>query len=130
MKKFLACCFALSVLSGCGTLPSGMPPSGNLADNRTEVKTRAGIAGHLATRLSLFMVEKHPASPWMLAADPGAEAIAAQAVYECGVFGCPRVEKSPLRLCGKTLADGWEFTFFEKESIIWSEKYVEEKAEK
>lgn len=130
MKKFFAFCFALSVLSGCGTLPSGDPPAGNLADNRTEVKTRAEIAGHLATRLSLFMVEKHPASPWMLAADPDAEALAAQAVYECGVFGCPCVEKSSLRLCGKTLADGWEFTFFEKGRIVWSEKYDRGKVEK
>ncbi len=116
------------MLAGCGTLPSGDPPAGNLVENRTEVKTRAEIAGHLATRMSLFMVEKHPGSSWMLAADPEAEVLAAQAVGECGVFGCPRVEKSPLRLCGRTAADGWEFTFFENDFAVWSEKYFLQEA--
>jgi len=123
VKKLVVLAALLLLLTGC--LPPGEPPPGDIVSNHTQVRTPAEISEHLATKLSLFMLEKHPQCAWKITADPDSLQLARAAVRECVSFGCPLAETAQLELRGEHLADGWRYTFFDHGNAVWSEKYME-----
>ncbi|MCQ2377658.1 MAG: hypothetical protein MJ016_00405 [Victivallaceae bacterium] len=123
MKAFPAIFGALAFFSaGCSSLPPGEPPTGNIVCNECRFRSEEDVAEYLATRLSLFLLEKHPGKPLALYADPGAARVARTALKECvELAGCRVVADAPLRLCGKTVDGGWDFALCEEKSVLWRE---------